>query len=171
MEVDFIYGSERNPCSKTSKDNWFNWMLGKDSRSRCREFLAYVCISFAIFIQVLKCFINFCKLLAIFAIFVDCWQFVNFCNFRQFSQYSSIFQKCYHVEFLSNFHNFPLFYPICRRSKHDKNQCGIINLLQEFTMNIILKQMKMFFTSIADMVQTISSRLSPISNDFPYLNR
>lgn len=40
--VDYYYGKERNPCVNPSKADWFAWMMGKDSRSMCREFLALV---------------------------------------------------------------------------------------------------------------------------------
>lgn len=40
MEVDFIYGTEQNPCSGPVRNDWLNWIVGKDSRSRCRDFLA-----------------------------------------------------------------------------------------------------------------------------------
>lgn len=37
--VDFIYGKEKNPCLSHTKMNWYDWLLGKDSRSACRDFL------------------------------------------------------------------------------------------------------------------------------------
>lgn len=40
MQIDLIYGAEVNPCSASAKHNWYEWLVGKDSRSRCREFLA-----------------------------------------------------------------------------------------------------------------------------------
>lgn len=40
--VDLIFGNEKNPCLGPSKMNWYDWMVGRDSRSACRDFLAYV---------------------------------------------------------------------------------------------------------------------------------
>lgn len=40
MQIDLIYGAQVNPCSTTAKNGWYDWLVGKDSRSRCREFLA-----------------------------------------------------------------------------------------------------------------------------------
>lgn len=43
-----------------------------------------------------------------------------------------------------------------KKSTNPKNQCGVVDLFNEFTSNIIFKQMKIFSMSIADMVQTIN---------------
>lgn len=40
--VDLLYGNEKNPCLSPSKMNWYDWMIGRDSKSACRDFLAYV---------------------------------------------------------------------------------------------------------------------------------
>lgn len=40
--IELIYGNEKNPCMSPSKVNLYDWILGRDSRSACRDFLAYV---------------------------------------------------------------------------------------------------------------------------------
>ncbi|XP_055304634.1 uncharacterized protein LOC129569618 [Sitodiplosis mosellana] len=81
--VDFIYGKEKNPCSSPTKMNWYDWLLGKDSRSACRDFLD-------------------------------------------------------------------------KQSAH-KTQCGVVDLFHEFYTGILMKQLKIFFMTIAELVQTIST--------------
>lgn len=40
--VEFIYGKERNPCLSPAKMKWYDWIIGRDGRSECRDFLSYV---------------------------------------------------------------------------------------------------------------------------------
>lgn len=44
--VEFIYGKEKNPCLSPAKMKWYDWLVGRDGRSECRDFLAYVFASF-----------------------------------------------------------------------------------------------------------------------------
>lgn len=81
--IDLIYGNEKNPCLSPSKMNWYDWVLGRDSRSACHDFLAK--------------------------------------------------QRTY------------------------KNECGVIDLFHEFFTTVAMKQLKIFFTSIAEMVHSIST--------------
>lgn len=37
--VEFIYGKEKNPCMSPTRMNWYDWVVGRDSRSACRDFL------------------------------------------------------------------------------------------------------------------------------------
>lgn len=50
-----------------------------------------------------------------------------------------------------------------RQSQH-KTQCGIVDLFHEFVSNIVMKQLKIFFTTIAEMVGSIGSKLAFLSN-------
>lgn len=38
--VDFIYGKQKNPCVGPARGNWFDWVMGRDSRTLCREYLS-----------------------------------------------------------------------------------------------------------------------------------
>lgn len=48
-----------------------------------------------------------------------------------------------------------LFY---RRQSTHKNECGVIDLFHEFYSSVLLKQLKLFFLTITDLIQSISSK-------------
>ncbi|XP_031636671.1 uncharacterized protein LOC116349398 [Contarinia nasturtii] len=81
--VDFIYGVEKNPCVSPQKMNLIDWFIGKDGRSKCRDFL--------------------------------------------------------------------------EKQSTTKTQCGVIDLFHEFFANVLMKQLKIFFMTVADIVHSISA--------------
>lgn len=37
--VDFLYGTEKNPCETKRNPTWWEYLFGRGSRAECREYL------------------------------------------------------------------------------------------------------------------------------------
>lgn len=78
---------------------------------------------------------------------------VLFCLFKIFT---ILFPHCLGLDSTVLF-IYILNFKIHSKQRAYKNECGVVDLFHEFFTAVVMKQLKIFFTSIAELVHSISS--------------